>query len=210
MTDIETVDDEQDGMEIMYADQAESAYSRALDHLIGVQASRIALGLDLILIEDFRYWEVYGFTSFSEWCAAPPHSGGMGLTPRSRQTTMQVARRFVVELESKVGDLVKIPFSNLQTMVPVVTRENIKEVLSDALTLGNRDIRRNRDDGKYDGRESALDAEREQGPEIIEHHIRCPHCRKEVILSSTGSGKNISVGVALKVQGDENRREAQE
>ena len=110
---------------------------------------------------------------------------------------MQVANRFILELDAETSDVVKIPFSNLQTLVPVVNEQNIKEVLADALTLGNRDIRRNRDEGKYDGVVRPLDAEKEPAQETNEHNIRCPHCRKEVILSSVGKGKDISIGVCI-------------
>ena len=177
--------------------EAEKLYARALDHLVGVQASSIALGLDLISIEDSQYYKQLGFTSFAAFCLAPPYSGGLGQNERSRQTLMQVANRFILELDAETSDVVKIPFSNLQTLVPVVNEQNIKEVLADALTLGNRDIRRNRDEGKYDGVVRPLDAEKEPAQETNEHNIRCPHCRKEVILSSVGKGKDISIGVCI-------------
>lgn len=179
-------------------EEAERMYASALDHLIGVQASRIALGLDLIKIEDSQVFKVLGFDSFASFCAAPPYSGGLGLTPRSRQTTMQVSRRFILELKADVIEVVEISYSNLQTLVPVVTDENIEMVLRDALTLGNRDIRRNRDDGVYDGIERGLNAEDEPEPDRNEHHIRCPHCRKEVTLSSVGRGKDVQIGVCIE------------
>jgi len=180
------------------SEEAEKIYARALDHLVGVQASRIALGLDLISIEDMQMFKVLGFDSFAAFCAAPPYSGGLGLTPRSRQTTMQVARRFIIELDADTSEVVKISYSNLQTLVPVVTEENIKEVLADALTLGNRDLRRNRDDGKYDGIERPLDAEKEPVQKSNEHHIRCPHCSNKILLSSVGRGKDVQIGVCIE------------
>jgi hypothetical protein len=186
------------------SEEAERCYSRALDHLVGVQASRIALGLDLINIEESHLYKALGFDSFSAFCSAPPFSGGLGLTPRSRQTTMQVSRRFILELKADVSEVVKISYSNLQTLVPVVSDENIEQVLHDALTLGNRDIRRNRDEGAYDGIQRGLDAEDEPEAEFKEHRVRCPYCLNRVILSAVGSGKEIQIGVAIEVEEDSN------
>jgi len=153
-------------------EEAQAKYERGLILLQEMQLHRITLGLVLIDLEEIGAWEPLGFGSFPQLCQAPIQSGGFGLQERTRQTTMQVAKIFVMELGIRAQDLLDIAYSNLATVVSVVTPENILEVLADAKTLGNRDLALNKKNGKYTGGEEPFDATSEPD----RYTVACPEC----------------------------------
>ena len=161
--------------------EAHDAHQRALKHAQAVNAHYLALGLELINNDDKRYWEALGWPSFGAYCAAPPESGGLGLMERSRQQCMQVAHRFVVELEVSVARLAQIPKSNLATLVPVANEHNLDDVLTDAEVLANRELRENKRRGKYDGSTEPYNAETELEPNHPgrEEWLQCPYCQRK-------------------------------
>lgn len=153
-------------------EQALEKYERGLVLLQEMQLHRITLGLVLIDMEETDAWSVLGFDSFPALCQAPIQSGGFGLRERTRQTTMQVARTFVMELGIPAKELLDIAYSNLALVVSVVTPENVEEVLADAKSLGSRDLALNKKRGKYSGVDEPFDAESE--PDY--YNVTCPKC----------------------------------
>ena len=180
---------------VQSVDSVQTMYERALDHIVGIQANRIALGLDLIKIEEARAWGDLGFGSFAQLCAAPIPSGGLGLQSRVRQTTMQVARVFVLDMKQRPADLVHISFSNLQLLVPFVTVDNIKDILSDALALSANDVRENRDKGKYGGKEEPMDAETKPSGAKRDLTMECPVCKERIHMTIHGIQGNAVIDV---------------
>ena len=166
-------------MPLISIEDAQYKYERAWTLLQEMQLHRIALGLALIDIEDYDAWKPLGFSSFQSLCSAPPQSGGFGLRERTRQTTIQIARRYVLELGVNSRNLVDIPYSNLALVVSIATPENIEEVLSDARCLAKRDMALNKKRGKYGGVEEPFDAESE--PDYIKGDVTCPHCGEKFI-----------------------------
>ena len=159
-------------MKLVTARDARSKYERGLVLLQEMQLHRITLGLVLVDIEETNSWNLLGFNSFSSFCSAPITSGGFGLRERTRQTTMQVARTFVLELGIQARELLDIAYSNLAIIVPVVNKENLEEVLSDAKCLGARDLALNKKAGKYTGGTEPYDAENETERRMT----TCPNC----------------------------------
>jgi len=158
-----------------FRQQAQEAHQRAWNHVRGVHAHYLALGLELIGIRNERLFLAFS-DSFPAYCAMPPESGGLGLQERSRQTCMQVANRFINELGVDPERLTEIPKSNLSTLVPDVTENNLEDVLADAQFLSNRDIRENKKNGKYSGKTQPLEATDEPGPAEDREWIECPNC----------------------------------
>ena len=151
-------------------------HKRALAHVHLVQTHYLALGLLLLKIDEEKLHFSLGYETFGSYCASPPESGGLGLQLRTRQTCMQVARRYVLDLGCDHNRLSSIPRSNLATLVPVVNEGNLDVVLHDAEFLGNRDVRELKNRGKYGGKkEEPFDAELE--PEPNKTHITCPECQ---------------------------------
>jgi hypothetical protein len=164
-------------MKLISPEAAQKKYDRGLMLLQEMQLHRIALGLTLIDLEETYSWKQLGFDSFPALCSAPLLSGGYGLRERTRQTTMQVSRMFVLELGVNATTLIDVPYSNLALVVSIVTKENVEEVLADARCLGNRDLMLNKKNGKYGGIEEPYNAENEPDPfmEI------CPKCHHKFV-----------------------------
>ena len=159
-------------MKIVTTEDAQKKYERGLVLLQEMQLHRITLGLVLIDIEETNSWNLLGFDSFNSFCSSPITSGGFGLRERTRQTTMQVARTFVLELGIQARDLLDIAYSNLAIVVPVVNGDNLEEVLADAKCLGARDLALNKKMGKYTGETEHYDAENEAERRMV----TCPNC----------------------------------
>ena len=168
------------------AKAALKVHNRAIEHNINSTLGRIAFGLDLIEIETNSLWLPLGFESFAAYCAAPFSVGGQGLQSRSRQTTMQVGNTFILKCGLNVQDLAEIPFSNLVTIASVATKDNIKILLSEAKVLANRDLKKNKLEGKYgeDG-----DKKTPIVPDdlpTVKRSFPCPHCEEMIALVMTG------------------------
>ena len=171
-------------------------HNRAIEHNVSSSLGRIALGLDLIEIETNSLWLPLGFESFAAYCAAPFSVGGQGLQTRSRQATMQVGNDLIIECGLSVQDLAEIPFSNLVTIASVATKENIKVLLSEAKVLANRDLKRNKMEGKY-GEEG--DNQTPITPDslpTVSRTFPCPHCEEKIKLLMTGwrEGATLDIG----------------
>lgn len=168
MTDVMNIADLQD---------AQDEHNRALGHVQAIHAHYLGLGYSLLQIKEKRLFEQLGFDSFVDYCAAPPESGGLGLQERSRQICMQMAERYVVTLGVEIERLKEIPKSNLATLLPVVTKDNMDLVLSDAQAYSNRDLRKLKASGRYSGTDDAdLNAEDEPEPITDDRRTQCPHC----------------------------------
>ena len=159
-------------MKLVTAKDARNKYERGLVLLQEMQLHRITLGLVLIDIEETNSCSLLGFDSFNAFCSSPITSGGFGLRERTRQTTMQVAKTFVLELGIQAKELLDVAYSNLAIVVPIVNRENLEEVLADAKCLGARDLALNKKMGKYTGGTAPYDAENENDRRMT----ICPNC----------------------------------
>lgn len=146
------------------------AHTVALHHIDAMDKHCIALGLWLIKMEDQKLWDMENFPKYAAYCAAPRQSGGLSLQYRSRMTVMQVARRFVLELQVPANELVEISHSNLTVFLPVVNEDNVDEVVSDAKSLAYADCQ-DRKRAYLDG-EEILEATEE--PEI------CTECGQKI------------------------------
>lgn len=163
-------------LEIITPQAIEIAHNADAERMALIGEYYIELGISLVEREKQGLWDKENFPSFASYCAAPQRSGGLGLPERSRQACMQIARKYHYELGVSEERLVKVAKENrsaLTMLAPVVTPENIEDVLADAESLSCSDIKENKAEGRY-GNTPQTSAGR---PESV---IICPNCKHEI------------------------------
>ena len=138
--------------------------------------SRIKVAYLLWQMKKDELWRELDFNSFPEYCASPT-----GLQLEWHDRTVQDYTRTIqayMDLDVPAKELQQINFSNLSALAPVVNESNLDLVLSDATALGNRDVRKRKKSGVYEGTEQVLEATKEPEYTFTNSHSEPPGPRR--------------------------------
>lgn len=102
--------------------QIEAFREKIKDRIKAIEANYIALGRDLFLVHAKRLYADWGYPTFAQYLQQE-----VGIQSRKGERLRQIWRTFIKDFKVDRERFMKIRYSNLLQILPIVTRSNVDE-----------------------------------------------------------------------------------